>query len=149
MSALDEDHQAVAAVVGDYHRGWLENDAERLKSLWKEDAGDLRYVALEIAEPLRDLNTIKRYYDRAQAECNPPNMTIGGLFTEIVGDVAITFFDFHYEFSFRVQPPVPGIRANEHISADGRVTMALRRTDSGWKLMHYHESRRGPRLDPP
>lgn len=145
MDNRETDRQAIEAVVNEYYLGWLTMDAPRLKSIWKDDEGDLVYTALEMARPLRDLDTIKRYIDRAMSECEPPkDKTVDILSLEIIGDVAITYFTWHYEFRFKEPRPewAPQV---DLIVADGRATLVLRRTGDGWKVMHYHESRNGPR----
>lgn len=149
MDQNERDRQAVAAVVNEYYLGWLNMDAPRLESIWKKDEGDLVYTALEMARPLRDLGTIKRYIDRAMKECEPPKeKSVDILSTEIIGDVAITYFSWHYEFSFKKPRPAwaPPV---ELIVADGRATLVLRRTADGWKVMHYHESKNGQRDELP
>ena len=149
MESTEKDRQAIAALVEEYKLGWLSVDAARLRSIWKDDEEEVVYSALEMAYAMRDVGTIGKYLDRAKRECNPAKeSTVDDLSIKIFGDTAIVYFTWHYEFTFKGEPPVPGLKADELIVADGRATLLLRRTAGGWKAIHYHESKDGPRAGP-
>lgn len=140
MSLHDNDRLEIASLVESYRLAWVNLDIEYLKSLWKEDEDGLVYIALEMAEPMHDPATIRKYLDRAKEECAPPQMSVDELSIKVIGDIATTCFLFRFEFNF--------VGKTEWIVADGRVTMVLRRTADGWKLIVYHEALRGHRETP-
>jgi ketosteroid isomerase-like protein len=137
MSTIEQDKQALVALVEEYRIGWKTMDVERLKSIWDRSCDNLIYIALELARPVRDWNGIEKYYERVAGQFETvTHMSIDDLSIEVLGDVAFAYCTFHFESKFKGQ-------SETHL-ADARITFIFHRKNGIWKVIHYHESRPGP-----
>lgn len=144
MSPADRenhDRQAIAALVESYRLGFETMDVDRLASIWDQDYGDLIYVALEAASPIRGREGIAKYYRRVAGQFEAVmRMSVDDLSVDILGDAAFAWCTFHFAAVFKG-------RREPHL-ADARVTFLFRRSQAGWRVIHYHESCPGPLPDP-
>lgn len=126
----------IAALVEAYRSGWTNRDAATIASIWDPEY-EVVYCPSELDRPILGAAAIGRYYDRVFHDIAAVHvMTVADVRTDIVGDMAYAFFSFHLEGETAGAP--------EPFVVDGRNTLIARRTDDGWKGIHYHESLRGP-----
>ena len=137
MPAHQQDRQQIAVIIEQYRRGFATLDVAALTAIWDQDYDHIIYIALEMAQPVRGLAAVERYYQRvADFLEQVTTMELSDVSVEVLGEVAYAFLSFHFEGEVQGRP---------HI-ADGRVTFLLRRTSGMWKVIHYHESHPGDRL---
>src|SRR6266540_85877 len=101
-----------------------------------EEAHERQHIAAVLAQYRLGFATAEHYYTRVLAQFVGHNsMTISDLVIDIAGDLAYAFCCFHFEGQ------VTGHDAPR--IADGRTTFVLHRKAAMWRVIHYHESRRG------
>jgi ketosteroid isomerase-like protein len=132
MSPQEQDRDQIAAVIEHYRRGFATLDSAGLTALWDQDHDPLIYVAQELAQPVRGWAGVAQYYQRVAGLLGPvATMEVRDVSVDVVGDVALAFFTFHFEGELQGHPH----------GADGRVTCLLHRTRGTWQVIQYHESR--------
>jgi ketosteroid isomerase-like protein len=133
-----QDREQIAAVIEQYRRGFATMDVEALKAIWDQDYDHIIYLPQEAAQPVRGWAGVEQYYENIDGLFERVGtMTVSDLSLDVFGDVAYAFCIFHFEGKFKEQ--------SEPFIADGRDTFILRRKSGTWKVIHYHESRPGPR----
>ncbi|NKY34292.1 nuclear transport factor 2 family protein [Nocardia speluncae] len=126
----------IAALVEAYRNGWTHRDAATIASIWDPEY-EVVYSPSELDRPILGAASIGRYYDRVFHDIGAVHvMTVADVRIDTIGDIAYAYFSFHLEGETAVAP--------EPFVVDGRNTLIARRTDDGWKGIHYHESLRGP-----
>jgi len=136
MNEEAHERQHIAAVLAQYRLGFATAQRATLTAIWDQDYDTIIYIALERAEPLRGWAAVEHYYTRVLAQFVGHNsMTISDLVIDIAGDLAYAFCSFHFEGQVTGHD-TPRI-------ADGRTTFVLHRKAAMWRVIHYHESRRG------
>jgi ketosteroid isomerase-like protein len=125
--------RAVAELIETYRQGFLQLDPKRLGSIWDREHDPLIYVAMERPEPIHGWAAIERYF-----EALPDHLEemlakkLDGIRIDPLGDAVIAFFQFHSTVK---------LKGGEGLyQPSGRVTMLFRRTQAGWRAIHYHES---------
>jgi ketosteroid isomerase-like protein len=111
-------------------------DTESFMSTWDEDA-PLVYQPEELRYPILSLADLREYFD------NVPNVVrhmhdvkVIDLKISIEDGVALVYVRFWCRIAFTKVPE----------TSDGQIrqSFVLRRRSSGWRLVHYHESRQAP-----
>lgn len=131
----EDDRQQISAIVEQYRRGFATMDVAALKAIWDQDYDNLVYVASERPVPITSWQGISGYYDELPSGVPPGaplTMRVDEMAADVLGDAAYVLCTFHYEGEQE------GHR--EPVVFDGRVTFILRRRNSSWKVIHYHES---------
>lgn len=108
---------------------------EQLQEIWDRTHSPLIYVALERAEAIRDWGGIAAYYERlAESLARVDAIELRDVTIDLLGDAALVYLQFHFEGALHGQTRI----------ADGRITFGLHRMGGDWRVIHYHESARGP-----
>lgn len=132
----------VKNVIKRWANAFGRNDAEAILDLWDEGYSPLMYQAEEFPDPLRGYEELKHYMtammDTAE---NIRGQALADLEADVMGDVAWCYIRGSITFD------IPGL--DQPIDGEARQTFVLRRTDGGWKIVHYHESRETPGLRDP
>jgi len=131
----DDTRRAVAAVIETHRMGFLHLDPERLASVWDRDHEPLVYVAQEKDEPMHGWAAIQRYLAALPEHLEEVSVKdLDDLRIDLLGDAAIAFF------TSRSSVKLKG-RSTKYEPV-GHVSMMLRRTSEGWRVIHFHESAR-------
>jgi ketosteroid isomerase-like protein len=124
---------SIRDVIETYRSGFLELDPSRLASIWDREHQSLIYVAQEKVEPLYGWLAIEGYLRALPEHLEIISaMNLDQVSIDPMGQVALAFF------IFRVSAKLRG-RDGQH-EPTGRVSMVLKNTPNGWRLIHYHES---------
>jgi ketosteroid isomerase-like protein len=109
-------------------------DFESMKALWDADFGGLVYQPEEYEDPMYRWEDILTYWSNVPTivesvpEWREIDSQIG-----VVGDAALVYSKLWTSIRIRaVEKPFDG---------ELRCSLGLRKTPSGWRLIHYHESR--------
>ncbi|MGH8200531.1 MAG: nuclear transport factor 2 family protein [Steroidobacteraceae bacterium] len=88
---------------------------------------------MERPEPILGWSAIAKYFEAlAQHLEQTVEKRIEAIKVDVFGDAAVAFFEFH---------SVVRLRGGEGLyRPSGRVTMLFKRTQTGWRAIHYHES---------
>jgi ketosteroid isomerase-like protein len=124
---------AITDLIENYRQGFLQLDPKRLESIWDRKHNPLIYVAMERAEPIHGWAAIQQYFEALPEHLEElVDKKIEGIRIDPFGDAAVAFFEFHS--TVKLKGGAGLYRPN------GRVTMLFRRTEAGWRAIHYHES---------
>ncbi len=125
--------RTVADLIETYRQGFLSLDPKRIGSIWDREHDPLIYVAMERPEPIYGWPAIESYFDALPDHLDDMlAKTIEDVRIDPLGDTAIAFFQFHSTVKLK--------GAEGLYRPSGRVTMLFRRTQAGWRAIHYHES---------
>lgn len=132
MLATD-DHRAILTLIEDYAEGFRSLDAALLTRIWDKSYPDIIYTPIEHSRPLRGWCAIAEYYRHVTTLFSRvTDMQVSDVSIDLLGDVAYAFFSFRFAGEMRGEPGLFQVR--------GRNTLLFRRTLSGWRGIHYHES---------
>jgi len=125
--------KAVADLVETYRQGFLQLDPIRLGSVWDREHIPLIYIAMERPEPIQGWSAIEHYFEALPQHLEQMvEKKIDSLRVDVFGDAAAAFFEFH---------SIVKLKGSEGLyRPSGRVTMLFKRTQAGWRAIHYHES---------
>jgi uncharacterized protein (TIGR02246 family) len=125
--------RAVADLVETYRQGFLQLDPRRLGSIWDREHVPLIYVAMERPEPIQGWSAIENYFEALPQHLEQMvEKKIDPIKVDAFGDAAAAFFEFHSTVK---------LKGGEGLyRPSGRVTMLFKRTQAGWRAIHYHES---------
>ncbi|MFD0558143.1 uncharacterized protein (TIGR02246 family) [Stackebrandtia endophytica] len=133
---IEEDRRDVAAVLERYRAGFADLDGAALIDIWDPAYRDPVYIASEEARARRTRQDIADYYNGlARPGDRGVSMTWEDLSVDVLGDVAYAFGRFRF-VGERDGP-------SDRYAVEGRATFVLRRRDSRWWVIHYHESAPG------
>ena len=109
-------------------------DFQAARALWDAEFDGLVYQPEEHEIPMTEWSAIERYWDDVPALVERvPGWDEIDSEVAVVDDVALVFTRLRTSIKIRdVQPTFDG---------EVRCSIGLRRTDAGWRLVHYHESR--------
>jgi len=126
--------QEVQAKVDEW-LGCIENlDFERMPKVWDMDFVGLVYQPEEYEEPWTTGEELLKYWANVPTIIeNVPAWHATRHEITVIGDVAVVFSILETSIKIKEVP--------KKFEGPVRLSMALRRTDDGWKLIHYHESR--------
>jgi len=124
----------VKAVIHETANRWNSQDFATILELWDQDEPFPTYLAEEQAQWFIGWERLRGYLDPAR-----PNPAIEVIREEmsniqvkqIAPDLAIAVWDLHFEMK---------VIASNPIGEDVRVSAVLRRTDAGWRYIHWAES---------
>lgn len=125
--------KAVADLIESYRQGFLQLDPTRLGSIWDREHVPLIYVAMERQEPIQGWPAIENYFEALPQHLEQMlEKKIDLIEVDAFGAVAAAFFEFH---------SIVKLKGGEALyRPSGRVTMLFKRTQTGWRAFHYHES---------
>ncbi len=109
-------------------------DFEAMKGLWDADFDGLVYQPEEYESPLCRWEDILRYWSEVPTvvESVPEWREIDGHIA-VIGEVAVVYSKLMTRIRIR--------DIEKTFNGEVRLSLALRRTPAGWRLIHYHESR--------
>jgi ketosteroid isomerase-like protein len=126
---------AVAAVIETYRLGFLHLDPQQLASIWDRKHEPLVYVAQEKDEPIHGWAAIERYLAALPEHLEDVSAKdLDDLQIDVLGDTAIAFFTSRSSVKLKGRPTT--------YEPIGHVSMFLRQTSEGWRVVHFHESAR-------
>jgi ketosteroid isomerase-like protein len=130
-----ETRQAILAVIETHRQGFLHLDAGQLASIWDRQHEPLIYVAQEKEEPIFGWRAIEHYLAALPEHLEQVlSKRLEDVRIDVLGDTAIAFY------TSRSSVKVKGHPAKYEPIA--HVTLVLRRTSEGWRVIHFHESAR-------
>lgn len=133
MTQQQTTQRAVADLVETYRQGFLQLDPRRLGSIWDHEHTPLIYVAMERPEPIQGWSAIETYFEALPQHLERMvEKRIDPIKVDAFGDAAAAFFEFHSIVKLK--------RGEGLYRPSGRVTMLFKRTQAGWRAIHYHES---------
>jgi ketosteroid isomerase-like protein len=131
----DDARRAVAAVIETYRQGFLRLDPLKLVSIWDREHEPLVYVAQEKDEPIHGWAAIERYLAALPEHLEEVSAKdLDSVQIDVLGDTTVAFF------TSRSSVKLKGRSAK--YEPIGHVSMILRRTPEGWRVVHFHESAR-------
>lgn len=134
MTINEQDSQQIARVLEQYRHGFATMNVEALKAIWDQDYDPIIYITPELSQPILGWAEVERYYQGVAAFFEGTTMMdMSTVSVDCFGDVALAFVNTHFEGEGQGQ---------RHI-ANGHISFLLRRQRHTWKVIHYHESRRG------
>lgn len=139
---LEADREAVKRVVKRWARAFSANDVAGVLAVWDRDYARILHQAEEFPDPLRGWEELV-YYNTTMMRLasNLRDQSVLDLESDVIGDVGWVYLRGTITFD------IPGLA--EPISGQARQTFILRRSEAGWKVIHYHESRETPGLRAP
>jgi hypothetical protein len=132
---VDPDVKAgVIATLMETEKRWNSQDFRTILELWDEEQEFPTYIAEEQAQWFVGWERLREYLDPAR-----PNPAIEALrlnyydiqVKQIAPDLAIAIWYLHFEMKIIASKPI-----GEEVRASG----VFRKTDDGWKWIHYAES---------
>lgn len=128
-----EAERAVAALIETYRQGFLQLDPQQIASVWDTEHEPLIYAAQEMKEPTYGWPAIRRYMAALPEHLEKVlSKEVKDVRIDILGDAALAFFTSHSRVKLRGRP---GLHEPTF-----RVSMIFRRTEAGWRAIHFHES---------
>ena len=129
-----EVRDGVIATIEETERRWNSQDFATILELWDEDQEFPTYIAEEQAQWFVGWDRLREYLDPPR-----PNPAIEALrlnyydiqVKQIAPDLAIAIWYLHFEMKIIASKPI-----GEEVRASG----VFRKTDDGWKWIHYAES---------
>ena len=130
----------VTEVIHETARRWNSQDFATLLDLWDPNEPFPTYLGEEQAQWFVGWDRLRSYLDPPR-----PNPAVQAIREEmydiqvkqIAPDLAIAFFYMHFEMKIIKSKPI-----GEEI----RASAVLRKTDKGWKYIHWAESPRNPKV---
>lgn len=132
MTTTDE--QAVINTYQEWARAFQAIDADAMKAVFDQDYPGILYQAEEQTEPFYTWQAIDEYWSAA------PNIVDKiPEWRELTRKVSLDS-DSAFVYS-KLQTHLEVKGGKQPLLGELRVSMGLRKTDNGWKICHYHESR--------
>ena len=122
-----------------YIDAWNALDVEGLAAHWAADDTDIYYLAEEIDGPLTSFVAITDYWRRTARLLDWVRIDIDELSARELGD---DYLLLRYAMHVDARAATDGY-ASAPIGIDVRVSAVLRRTDAGWRFIHYAEAAPG------
>ena len=111
---------------------WNALDVDALYGLWDADAAAIHYVAEELEQPLYRLDDVLDYWRRTAEIVTRVSMTTADRRIQPLGsDYCVATYAMHADID---------LSSSGAIGVDLRVSAILRRTDNGWRFIHYVEA---------
>jgi ketosteroid isomerase-like protein len=135
-----DDRELVLAAVGSFARAFAKADGERLWRLWDKSYPRPAYMPEEILHPLLDADAIRAYFMnlptviRGVTDISPIDLQL-----DVLGEFAHVFA--------RATATLTFVRGDVKLSGEVRQSFVLRKNDTKWLFIHYHESRLTPGLE--
>ena len=128
------DEQQIREIIQQYQKGWLTLDLDQLQSIWDNNYPNIIYVAVELKEPIKGWEGVKKYYEGGiQYFAQVNALDLPDISVDTFGNVAYAFSKYHFEATPQGENP-------QKIEGDGQITFLLRKTEGKWRLIQYHES---------
>jgi uncharacterized protein (TIGR02246 family) len=128
-ASADSADDEIKSMVDRFRQAWESLDLEGLESLFDLDY-DIRYFPAEMMRAGDGKRGLREYLKNGVQHLSDVKLTVKDIKTDTFGEVAYAAYLWHFEYRWDGQPS----------AADGRNTMIFRKTDGGWKIIHYHES---------
>lgn len=109
---------------------------------WDLDYPHIVYQAEEYPDPLRGAKEIEFYYRGiTQLAQNLRGQSVIDFDVDVIGEVAWCYLRGTITFDI--------LNSEQKVSGEVRQTFLLRKTERGWKIIQYHDSRETPDLRRP
>jgi ketosteroid isomerase-like protein len=130
---MTDDETAVRAASTAFAQALQAMDLEAMKALWDDGYEHLVYQPEEFEVALTTWGAIVDYWSHLPGVVGGIEMREISSDVAVLGDVALVYWRGHTTFEFK--------DSSESLVGDSRLSAGLRRTDSGWRFIHWHESR--------
>lgn len=130
---MTDDETAVHAACTAFAQAMQAMDLEAMKDLWDDGYEHLVYQPEEYEVAFMTWDAIVDYWRRIPGVVGRIEGREISSDVAVLGDVALVYWRGHTTFEFK--------DSGESLAGDSRLSAALRRTDGGWRFIHWHESR--------
>lgn len=130
---MTDDETAVRAACMAFSQAMQALDLEALKDLWDDGYEHLVYQPEEIEAAFTTWDAIVDYWRLLPAVVDRVEGREFSSDVAVLGDVALVYWRGHTTVEFK--------DSSEPLAGDSRLSAGLRRTDGGWRFIHWHESR--------
>jgi len=130
---MTDDETAVRAASIAFAQAMQAMDLKAMKDLWDNGYEHLVYQPEEVELPFTTWDAIVDYWRRLPEFVSRIEGREYSSDVAVLGDVALVYWRGHTTVEFR--------HSSESLAGDSRLSAALRRTDGGWRFIHWHESR--------
>jgi len=130
---MTDDETAVRAASTAFAQAMQAMDPEAMKDLWDDGYEHLVYQPEEIEAALTTWDAIVDYWSQLPGFVDRIEGREYSSHVAVLGDVALVYWRGHTTVEFK--------GSSESLAGDSRLSAALRRTDDGWRFIHWHESR--------
>jgi ketosteroid isomerase-like protein len=127
-----DDERAVRAAYTAFGQAMQAMDLEALKALWDDGYEHLVYQPEEYEAACTTWDAIVDYWRRIPGVVSRFEGREISSDVAVLGDVALVYGRGHTTLE---------LKSGESLAGDSRLSAALRRTDGGWRFIHWHESR--------
>lgn len=134
---LQQDRDAVLAVIAAFESCFTKGDIEGLKALWDPADETPFYIAEEVEHPLIGQAAIEAYWQEQRSALAAISLRSWDHHVKMItDDVAVCLFRLHWNAAQN------GFKAHP-IGGDVKVSALFKRTAEGWRFVHYAESALG------
>jgi len=124
---------AISALLESYRIGFLHLDQKQLAAIWNSHHVPMIYVAQEKEEPIQGWTSIQQYFAALPEHLDEVlAKQLENVQIDILGNTAVAFFISRSRVKLKGRATI--------YEPTARVTMIFRRTEAGWRAIHYHES---------
>ncbi|MDA2810619.1 nuclear transport factor 2 family protein [Nocardiopsis sp. RSe5-2] len=131
---MTDDETAVRAAYTAFARALQAMDLEAMKGRWDDGYEHLVYQPEEYGTAITAWDAIVDYWRGIPEAVDRIEWREIGSEVAVLGDVALVYWRGHTTFEFK--------DSSEPLAGESRLSAGLRRTGSGWRFIHWHESRR-------
>jgi ketosteroid isomerase-like protein len=130
---MTDDETAIRAVSTAFAQAAQAMDLEAMKELWDDGYEHLVLQPEEHELPFMTWDAIVDYWRQLPGFVSRIEGREYSSHVAVLGDVALVYWRGHTTVEFK--------DSSESLAGDSRLSAALRRTDDGWRFIHWHESR--------
>jgi hypothetical protein len=131
MITAEQDVRTTARAWPEAVKGLVFQEA---RQLWDADFKGLIYQSEEHEVPMTEWTVIEQYWDNVPALIEQVRE-----WDEIAGEIAVV--DRVALVFSRLRTSIKIRDVEQTFDGEVRLSMGLRHTEAGWRLVHYHESR--------
>ena len=127
----------IAAFLDSYIAAWNSMDFDALAGHWAVDEDEIYYVAEEVDTPLYTFAAVRDYWARTAATIEWVRIDTSDARSRLLdADLAALTYQMHVDASMRGYEQ----QGFKPVGSDVRASAILRRTEAGWRLIHYAEA---------
>ncbi|MGI9232585.1 MAG: YybH family protein [Woeseiaceae bacterium] len=124
-------------LLDNYESAWNGKDFAALADLWHRAEPAIYYIAEEIDRPLHDFDAVLAYWEGTRTAVEAVHLsTSNRRWKSLTADLGVVTFEMHVD----VRMAAPPQSTMQPIGSDVRVSAILRRTEAGWRFIHYVEA---------
>lgn len=124
-------------VFKNYIAAWNALDFEGLQSFWDTNEPDIYYLAEEMEHPFYKLEDVVAYWEHVQLIISWITITPSGVHQKMLSEhLAVLTYSMHVDMG----TAGPEKFGHKPLGVDVRVSAILRKTNEGWRFIHYAES---------